>query len=214
MTASTDCRVLQQLLQKETELYEKTRKEHQLEKEKLLAILDTLVKAKLKKRDDDDNIPVPITEAVYKTTEAAATASNIDTDTSTPPRPLKRSQSSNWKAGGIDQKEKIREMEIDDDQKEEKWRNPETFTFEKHMKDFNQIKPKPDNEEDTEATIVESDPIKRAEALLEKAFHIVKFSSPTNNQVYFEADGETEKTQEFWDKISDGAMCCLFPADN
>lgn len=48
MTASTDCRVLQQLLQKETELYEKTKKEHQLEKEKLQAELDTLVKAKLK----------------------------------------------------------------------------------------------------------------------------------------------------------------------
>ena len=84
------------------------------------------------------------------------------------------------------------------------------------MKGFTQIKPKPEDEEDTEDMIVESDPIKRAEALLKKAFHTVKFASPTNNQVDLEADGETEKTPEFWDKISDGAMCrtTLFPADN
>ena len=106
------------------------------------------------------------------------------------------------------------EMEIDDDQKEENWQNPKTFAFEKYMKGFTQIKPKFEDKEDTEDMIVESNPIKRAEALLKKAFHTVKFASPTNNQVYLEADGETEKTPEFWDKISDGAMCALFPADN
>ena len=105
-------------------------------------------------------------------------------------------------------------MEIGDNQKEESWQNPETFTFEKYFDEFSQIKPKPDKEEDTETVIVESDPIKRAEALLNKAFHTLKFASPTNNQAYFEADGETEKTPEFWDRISDRAMFCLFPAYN
>ena len=90
-------------------------------------------------------------------------------------------------------------MEIDDDQKEEKWGN----LSEKYWNDFTQIKPKPDNEEDTEALIAESDPIKRAEALLNKAFHTVTFASPTNNPVYLQADGETEITTEFWNKISD-----------
>jgi len=110
------------------------------------------------------------------------------------------------------------EMEIDDDQKkEEKWRNPETFTFEKYMNDFSPIKPKPkpEDDEDIVAMIVESDPIKRAEALLNKAFHTVTFASPTNNPVYLQADRKTEITQEFWDKILSGkAMCALFPAYN
>ena len=40
-----------QLLQKETELYEKTKKEHQHERKKLEATLAMLVKAKSKKRE-------------------------------------------------------------------------------------------------------------------------------------------------------------------
>ena len=51
MTASTDCRVLQQLLQKETELHEKTRKEHQHERKNLQAKLAMMVKANSKKRE-------------------------------------------------------------------------------------------------------------------------------------------------------------------
>ena len=54
MNTSTDRHVLQ-LLQRDTELYEKARKEHQLEKEKLQAILAMLVKAKSKKRKDDND---------------------------------------------------------------------------------------------------------------------------------------------------------------
>ena len=63
--------------------------------------------------------------------------------------------------------------------------------------------------------IVQSDPIKIAEALLKKAYHTVKFASPNNNQVYLEADRKIGKTPEFWNKILTGkTMCCLFPADN
>ena len=117
----------------------------------------------------------------------------------------------------IDETDDVDEMEIDDvDEMEvENWLNSNLYLSEKYWKDFTQIKPKPDNEEDTEVMIAESDPIKRAEALLNKAFHTVTFASPNTNPVYFEADGETEKTQEFWNKISDGAMCVLlFPAYN
>ena len=89
------------------------------------------------------------------------------------------------------------EMEIDDDQKkEEKWRNPETFTFEKYFNEFSPIKPKPEDEEDTVAMIVESDPIKRAEALLNKAFHTVTFASPTNNPVYLQGLDHTGGTNQ------------------
>ena len=63
--------------------------------------------------------------------------------------------------------------------------------------------------------IVQSNPIKFAKALLKKEYDIVTFASPKTNQVYFEADRETEKTPEFWDKILSGkAMCALFPAYN
>ena len=108
------------------------------------------------------------------------------------------------------------EMKINDHQKEEKWQNPMTFTFEKYMKDFNHIKPKPkpEDDEDIVAMLVESDPIKRVEAILNKEYHTVTFASPNNNQVYLQADRKTEITTEFWNKISDGAMCVLFPAYN
>ena len=48
-----------QLLQKETELYEKTKKEHQHERKKLEAKLAMLVKAKSKKREKTVVVAAP-----------------------------------------------------------------------------------------------------------------------------------------------------------
>ena len=72
---------------------------------------------------------------------------------------------------------------------------------------------KPEDNEDTQVEIVESNLQKTEKAIVNNEYCTLNHNFIDNTDVYFEADRETLIAEDCWDKISPAVLpCALFPA--